>query len=155
MTCRTRIVSSAHWLSILGGALFCVVWKRAWGAGLIVGLAVFSHWILDLVVHGPDLLIYGSYKIGFGLWNYFWPEVLVEVALLLGTLLWYLRGVSSPVTRRRAWILFVVLLVFQGIDKFGPPPGGTTQFACGALVAYSFLAALAAWVDKAGKKQLG
>lgn len=146
----THSLAGALALSILGGALFCLIWKRAWTSGLVVGLAVFSHWILDLVVHGPDLLIYGSYKMGFGLWNHFWPELTVECALLLGTILWYLRGVSSPVTKRRAWILFAILLVFQCIDKFGPPPAGTTQFAVSALVAYTLLAAFAAWVDKTG-----
>jgi hypothetical protein len=134
--------------SILGGTLFCVLWKRAWTAGLIVGLAVFSHWILDLVVHGPDLVIYGSHKMGFGLWNYFWPEFALECALLLGTIVWYLRGVSSPVTTRRAWNLFAILIAFQCIDKFGPPPSGITQFAVSALVAYTLLAAFAAWVEQ-------
>src|SRR5437762_13568340 len=32
--------------------------RGSWGAGLIVALAVFSHWILDLIVHRPDLAIY-------------------------------------------------------------------------------------------------
>ncbi len=144
----THSLAGALVISALGGAVFCLIWKRAWTAVLIIGLAVFSHWILELVVHGPDLLIYGSHKMGFGLWNYFWPEIAVEFALLLGTLLWYLRGVSSPVTTRRAWILFAILIAFQCIDKFGPPPGGTTQFACGALVAYSLLAVAAAWVER-------
>jgi hypothetical protein len=149
----THSLAGALVLSAIGGALFCVLWKRTWTAGLIVGLAVFSHWILDLVVHGPDLLIYGSYKVGFGLWNYFWPEVIIEFALLLGTLLWYLRGVSSPATTRRAWILFAILVVFQCFDKFGPPPGGVTQFAVSALAAYTVLAALAWWVERLPQKR--
>src|ERR1044071_5369324 len=34
-------------------------------AAVLVGLAVFSHWILDLVVHRPDLALYDdTYKIG-------------------------------------------------------------------------------------------
>jgi len=121
-------------------------------AALIIGVAVFSHWILDLIVHAPDLLIYGSYKMGFALWNYFWPEFVLEIALLLGTLLWYLQGVSSAVTKRRAWLLFVILIAFQCFDKFGPPPAAAAQMAASALIAYSAIAALAAWVDK---KQIG
>src|SRR5881227_3855990 len=39
--------------------------------GLILAAAVFSHWILDLIVHRPDLALYDSVgKMGFGLWNY-------------------------------------------------------------------------------------
>lgn len=135
-------------LSCIGGALFCLLWKRSWQAGLIVAGAVFSHWILDLIVHGPDLPIYDSYKMGFGLWNYFWPEFALECALLLASLLWYLRGVSFPVTIRRAWILFAILIAFQCIDKFGPPPGAPAKFAGSALAAYTGLALLVAWVDR-------
>jgi membrane-bound metal-dependent hydrolase YbcI (DUF457 family) len=32
--------------------------KASRGAALIIALAVFSHWILDLIVHRPDLPIY-------------------------------------------------------------------------------------------------
>ena len=144
----THSLAGALAISVIGGALFCVLWKRPWTAGLIVGVAVFSHWILDLIVHAPDLLIYGSYKMGFGLWNYFWPELALECALLLGTLLWYLSAVSSPVVKRRAWILFAILIAFQCIDKFGPPPAGAGQAAGSALAAYMVLASLAFWVEK-------
>ena len=144
----THSLAGALIVSAIGGALFAVLWKRSWTAGLIVAGAVFSHWVLDLIVHGPDLLIYGSYKMGFGLWNYFWPEFALECALLLGSLLWYLGGVSSPVTTRRAWILFAILIGLQCIDKFGPPPAAPVRFAVSALAAYTILAALAAWVDK-------
>src|SRR6266550_1586217 len=34
---------------------------------IIIGLAVFSHWILDLVAHPRDLAIYdNTWKVGFG-----------------------------------------------------------------------------------------
>src|SRR6266403_1049944 len=40
-------------------------------AALIVGLAVFSHWLLDLIAHPRDLAIYdNTWKVGFGLWRY-------------------------------------------------------------------------------------
>ena len=52
-------------------------------APLIVGLAVFSHWILDLVAHPRDLPIYdNAAKVGFGLWNHRDPEFALEIALL-------------------------------------------------------------------------
>src|SRR5215831_12375099 len=44
---------------------------KGWRTGLLVGAAVFSHWVLDLVVHRPDLALYdNTLKMGFGLWNY-------------------------------------------------------------------------------------
>ncbi|MGH7552059.1 MAG: hypothetical protein ACREMQ_03425, partial [Longimicrobiales bacterium] len=45
-------------------------WKHDAAGGRWIGLSVFSHWILDLVVHRPDLPLVGdSYKVGLGLWN--------------------------------------------------------------------------------------
>ena len=141
----THSLLGALALSILGGVLSNLVWKKS---GLIVAFAVFSHWILDLIVHAPDLLLYGSHKVGFGLWNYFWPEFVLEIGLLLATMLWYLNGVSSAATKRRAWILFGILTIFQCFEKFGPPPGSPSQAAGSALAAYTVLAALAAWADQ-------
>jgi hypothetical protein len=43
-------------------------------AAVIVGVAVFPHWILDFLVHRPDLPLYdNTAKVGLGLWN--WPAV--------------------------------------------------------------------------------
>ncbi len=38
---------------------------------LVVALAVFSHWLFDLIVHTPDLPLWSdtSLKLGLGLWN--------------------------------------------------------------------------------------
>jgi membrane-bound metal-dependent hydrolase YbcI (DUF457 family) len=39
-------------------------------AGLAVAGAVFSHWVLDFIVHRPDLPLYDNAdKVGLGLWN--------------------------------------------------------------------------------------
>src|SRR5262245_46100360 len=41
-----------------------------WSAATVVGGMVFSHWVLDLLVHRPDLPLYDeSFKLGLGLWN--------------------------------------------------------------------------------------
>src|SRR6516164_105852 len=49
-------------------------------APLIIGIAVFSHWVLDLIAHPRDLPIYNNTaKVGFGLWNYRGPEFALEI----------------------------------------------------------------------------
>src|SRR3954469_6197470 len=51
--------------------------------GLIVAAAVFSHWILDLIVHRPDMTWYDSVgRLGFGLWNYRGAAFALEMAVL-------------------------------------------------------------------------
>jgi hypothetical protein len=86
----------------LVGALFWsaafVIYKIGWheiasnAAALLVGFAVLSHWLLDLIVHRPDLAIYDdTLKVGFGLWNYRGLEFGLEIALLVGGVLIYLK----------------------------------------------------------------
>src|SRR6059036_2236028 len=56
-------------------------------AAAVVGGAVFSHWILDFVVHRPDLPLYDdTAKVGLGLWNFPVIAFGLEVALLFGGL---------------------------------------------------------------------
>ena len=52
---------------------------------LLVAVAVFSHWVLDFVVHRPDLPLYDdAAKLGLGLWNYPVPAFLLEIVVLFG-----------------------------------------------------------------------
>ena len=62
---------------------------RHWQASAIVGLAVFSHYPLDVLVHLPDLPIMGndSPKLGLGLWNH-------PVATLVAELLVFGLGLA-------------------------------------------------------------
>jgi hypothetical protein len=58
-------------LSVVFGAIVasCLRVRRR-AVFFIVAAAVFSHWILDLIVHAPDLWIYDGVKVGFGLWRW-------------------------------------------------------------------------------------
>ena len=88
--------------AIIWSAVAAIVYKRSQRHGpsglattkisaLIIGLAVFSHWILDLIAHPRDLPIYdNTWKVGFGLWNYRDPEFALEIALLAGGIVLYL-----------------------------------------------------------------
>src|SRR5437764_8136528 len=78
-------------------------------AALIVGVAVFSHWIFDLISHPRDLPIYdNTWKVGFGLWNYRDPEFALEIALLAGGIMLYLTRNLMPASRKVATIGFGV-----------------------------------------------
>jgi membrane-bound metal-dependent hydrolase YbcI (DUF457 family) len=64
---------------IAAGAAYFVVRRNARGAAVIAA-GVVSHWILDLVVHRPDMPVLprGPY-LGLGLWNSVPATVLLEV----------------------------------------------------------------------------
>ena len=51
---------------------------------LVVALAVFSHWLFDLIVHTPDLPLWSdtSLKLGLGLWNSAIATFALEAGLL-------------------------------------------------------------------------
>jgi hypothetical protein len=115
-------------------------------AAVFVGLAVFSHWILDLVVHRPDLeLWFGDGKVGFGLWNYPVPEQAVEIGLLaLGAAAWaWLRGRQG----QALWpvLLFVTVLVAVQIIAMVMPGGGDSAGLGATAIAIYLVIGLIAW----------
>ncbi len=107
-------------------------------AAAIVGLAVFSHWVLDFLVHRPDLPLYdNTAKVGLGLWNLPAVALGLEALLLFGAMWLYLRGTA----RRTAMLVFgVVMLAIQAYVFFGPPPASDKAAAATALIAYAVFA---------------
>jgi hypothetical protein len=119
--------------------------------GLTVAAAVFSHWVLDLVVHRPDLPLYGDvFKMGFGLWNYRVPAFILELAVLFGgaALLW-----RSLVRKMPLLVYVAVLAAVQFLSTFIlPPPASDRAEAVTALFFYFLFALIAWWVERAGLK---
>src|SRR5262249_50003511 len=120
------------------------------GAGLIVGAAVFSHWVLDFIVHRPDLPLYdNTAKVGLGLWKFPAVAFVLEAVVLFGGIWIYLR-MGAP--RRAAFVVFgLVMLAIQGYVFFGPPPVSPTSAAATAIVAYALFAGIIAWLERPRK----
>lgn len=128
---------------------------RAFGsshrAALLVALAVFSHWVLDLLVHRPDLPLYdNAAKVGLGLWNYPAPAFLLEVAVLFGGVLLYLRSTAATTRLGRYGMpaFGVGMLAVQAFVFFGPPPSSDRAAALTAIGSYALFAALAGWLER-------
>jgi hypothetical protein len=112
--------------------------------GLVIGGTVFSHWLLDLLVHRPDLSLgVSSIKLGLGLWN--WPgvELALELALFLSAALLWWPG-AARMGRVRPLLFLAWLLVLQLIDEIMPPPSSGAMAALSALAAYGTVI-VAAW----------
>ena len=114
--------------------------------GLILASAVFSHWILDLIVHRPDLALYDSVgKMGFGLWNYRGAAFTLEMAVLLcGAAMLYRNAVHRG--RLIGFVIFLAALQVFGTFFFPPPPSDHAA-AMTALLSYVVLALIAWWVE--------
>ena len=145
--------------SLLGAALWSIAfgvicvfiyrWNRA--VGVITGLAVFSHWVLDLLVHRPDLALYDSHmKMGLGLWNYKWPEFILEALFLFIGIYTYMRSTrANGNIGRYGFIVFgIVMLTIQVLPFYTPPPSSGNMVAISALFAYVLFAAIAAWLER-------
>lgn len=136
--------------AIWAGAFFGVVAIRQRDARLAVlaGLVVLSHWLLDFLVHVPDLTLDGTPpKLGLGLWNMPWIAMPLELGLTGGALAFYLRRTRGPAGP--PIVLAGVMLLFQLVNWFAPHPDSAGPFLyIQALVAFGVLTALAAWVGE-------
>lgn len=122
---------------------------RRWGS-VLLGAGVFSHWVLDFLVHRPDLptLPDGS-KVGLGLWNVPAVELPLEAGLfVLGTVL-YLRATRARdgIGRWALWGLLAFLLLSWLWVMFGPPPPSARALAWTALLGW-LVPLWAWWVDR-------
>jgi hypothetical protein len=154
------LIAAVAWSCIAGLAykIFC---SRRGGVyrkhtAFIVGAAVFSHWILDLIAHPRDLAIYDStWKVGFGLWNYRDPEFALEIGLLGAGIMFYLTRNAMPAIRKGAVIAFgVVLVVIQIGDTYVPrTPLTDKATAMGVWVFYTLFVVVAFLIEKIGSRR--
>ena len=125
-------------------------------AALIVGVAVFSHWLLDFIAHPRDLPIYdNAWKVGLGMWNYRDPEFALEIALLAGGILVYLARNVMPAIRRKAVIAFgIALVVVQIGDTYVPrTPLTDKATAMGVWIFYTLFVVAAFLLEKIGSRR--
>lgn len=103
-----------------------------------LGLAIFSHWILDFISHRPDLpLICNSYKVGLGLWNYPTWASIIEVGIFLGGAIWYAIKVKGFKTWA-AWLFWSFIIIATLLSSFRGDAMGPTSVNSVALSALLF-----------------
>jgi hypothetical protein len=139
--------------SLLGTLLFAgvfagvvTIWQRNALGGVLAGLVVLSHWVLDWLVHPADLTLAGSPpKLGLGLWDYPWVAIPLELALIGGAFAFYLRRTHGPVGPPA--VLMAVMLLLQAVNWFAPHPDEmSAAVPLQAFAAFGLLTALAVWV---------
>ncbi|WP_108810457.1 hypothetical protein [Sphingorhabdus sp. Alg231-15] len=144
------LLGSGVWA--LGFALLIWLFTRNKTGALIGGAVVLSHWLLDLLVHAPDLTLAGSPpKLGFGLWDYPAITMPLELIMTFGALAFFVFRTRSTAPRSKlALVLLVILLLaFQLINWFGPEPEAADMaMMISALVAFALAALAAAFVSR-------
>ena len=120
---------------------------------IVMGVAVLSHWFLDLIVHTSDLPLWSdsSIKVGFGLWNNAIATYLLEAILLLVGLGMYLKSTKGTTfVGKYGMIIFVVLMLIINVNNiFGPPiADDIVTMSVAGLLMYFIFTGVAFWLDR-------
>ena len=139
------LLGALIWAAVFGAVVWFATKRKE--AAIGAALVVASHWFIDLIVHIPDLTLYGMPpKLGFGLWNHPLAAMPLEILLIGGAFLYYLRRTAAPQGNRRLWVLAGLLVFAQAVDWFGPKePAYSLAVPATMLFAYALLAGTAAW----------
>ena len=142
-------------MGVVWALLFAVLYglfRRNSKGAIIVGLVVLSHWLLDVLVHRPDLPLApgGEARLGLGLWNSVAGTLALEGLMFVAGLALYLRTTKA---RDRAgvigfWALIAVLLASYAGAAFGPPPPSVEAIAWAGLAGGGLTAVWGYWVDR-------
>ncbi|HEY2659344.1 MAG TPA: hypothetical protein VGI79_06460 [Caulobacteraceae bacterium] len=130
------------------------VLRLPWRAAVFVALTVFSHWILDLLVHRPDLALwFNGPKVGLGFWNYPLPEMALELGLVgLAGGAWIARRKEAG---EKAWpvITFMAFLtLLQMVASLSPNSDDPVKGGAMALGVYIVATGIAWLVDRPGRQ---
>jgi hypothetical protein len=136
------------WALVIGG-VYALITLRGRGA-IVMGLLVLSHWLLDLLVHRPDLPLWpgSTWKVGLALWNSVAATVTLELGLLALGLLVYTRFTRprDRIGRWGLWAMIFVLVAFF-LSSFAGPPPSESALAIGGLALWAFVP-WAYWIDR-------
>ena len=123
-----------------GGLIYGVARRYGPGAA-VVGALVVSHWLLDVVMHRPDLpIVPGGREFGLGLWNSIPATIAVEAAMYAAGVVLYVGATRARDAAGR-WATGALLvglpLIFVG-NIFGGAPPSVTALGWVALAAWLF-----------------
>lgn len=140
---------------LVWGALLGLVYRSVTGSNartaVVLCALVVSHWVLDVVVHRPDMPLAPGLdlRFGLGLWNSVPGTLAVEFLLYAIGVAAYLK---STVARDRVgsiglWALLLFLAAVEVANVLGPPPPNVRDVAWSAQAMW-LLVAWGYWVDR-------
>jgi len=148
------LVASLGW-SLAMFMIGWFVWRRIPqqrpACALALAAAVFSHFVLDWLVHIPELPVAGrdSMLLGFGLWQHLPLAWSVETALAAGGAWVFLK--TQPLDRRRTFALVATMTLLTAMTIMGQAstsaPPSTAAMAVSSLVFIALVVWFGWWVD--------
>ena len=150
------LIASLFW-ALLAFLLVQLLWPAPRAArgriGWVIALAVFSHFLLDWLVHIPELPILGeaSPKLGLGLWHNLALALALEALLVVIGLALYFKAVKPARRVTQVGVVLLMILVTgatvagQAFSNTPPPPTGA---ALSWIIQPLVLGAVAYWLDR-------
>jgi membrane-bound metal-dependent hydrolase YbcI (DUF457 family) len=136
--------------AVLVGCGYLLIRRERTGA-IVLAALVISHWLLDAIVHQPDLPVFpgGAQMIGLDAWASLPLTLAIEVTLF-GLGAWLYFHATSPVDATGHWgfiALAVFLPVVYAINLFGTPPPSVKAIAWAGQMQW-LLVLWGFWIDK-------
>jgi len=115
---------------------------------IVLGAAILSHFVLDVIVHVAELPLLGpnSYLMGLGLWNWMALALTLELSLVAIGLFLYLRG--KPTRRVGVVILMVVFSILTVVGMTASTAPNLDGVAVSWLMAPPLFGGLGWWLDR-------
>lgn len=142
--------------SLLAGAVGFASFSRLGSsrirAALLIVAAAFSHWLLDALVHQPEMPLTGenSPAVGMGLWNNMPVGLGIETGIVVLGLFLFMRG--STLSRRKSIILASLCIIVLAFTIAGmtiaPPPPSARAMAGSSLVTLIVVCSLIFWLGR-------
>ncbi len=148
------LLASGLWSALagmLGFACYARL-RRRWRAAALVALAVTSHWVLDAVVHRPELPLAGpdSRAVGLGLWNHMRDALALEAAIVIAGI--GLFTSATRVGRAKSSALVLLTLVAMALTAVGmtvaPAPPSALAMAGSSLATLVLVCGVAYWCGR-------
>jgi hypothetical protein len=148
------LAASIFW-AVLAAALGVACYsplQSKWRIAALLAVAVFSHWVLDVVVHRPELPLTGaaSRTVGFGLWNNMPVALGLEAAIAGLGLYLFVSGTRIGRPRSIALVALTLLaMVFTALGMtIAPAPPSAAAMAASSLATLIVVCALVYWFGR-------
>jgi len=147
------LLAGVSWSAIAGATAFFARSDRPalkWRAAVLIAATVFSHWLLDALVHRPEMPLTDdtSPMVGLALWNSLCAALGIEALVVAVGLYLFVPG--SGLSRSRSVTLTVLTLVILVFTVAGmtvaPPPPSALAMAGSSLVTLGVVCALFCWL---------
>ncbi|MDO8412976.1 MAG: hypothetical protein Q7S51_04205 [Gallionellaceae bacterium] len=118
------LLAVVGWATLVGG-IYLLLRRSLFGA-FVLGVLVISHWLLDAIVHQPDLPLFpgSTTLIGLNAWSSLLLTLAIELPLFALGVWLYVHSTRATDARGRwgFWALVAFLLFIYTANLFGTPP---------------------------------